>query len=202
MPFRAPFLRYDEIRNRAEAFLAQYQPMRAIPVPIERIVESHFGIDIVPVPGLQEAFDVVAYITQDLREIRVDEFVYLRRHNRYRFSLAHELAHRVLHADVFGELSFTDIAGWKRLMVGSIPEQQYSYLEFHANSFAGLALVPPAELREAFHDFLEEGQEHGIEFDEPDTGAREAAEAHIAKLFEVSSDVVHRRIEKDRLWHD
>ena len=43
-------------------------------------------------------------------------------------------------------------------------------------------------------------QEHGVEFVEPGTGAREAAEAHLATVFEVSADVIHKHVELDELW--
>ena len=80
MAFKALFLRYDDLRNRAEEFLAIYNPDRTIPVPIEEIIEFQFGMDIVPMP-------VVAYLSQDLKEIRVDEFVQRNRPSRYRLSL-------------------------------------------------------------------------------------------------------------------
>ena len=89
MAFKAPYLSKEELRQRAERFLADHHPSRTIPVPIEFIVESRFAMDIVQVPGLQAEFDVVAFVTKDLREIRVDEYIYLNRPNRYRFSLAH-----------------------------------------------------------------------------------------------------------------
>jgi hypothetical protein len=200
--FKAPFLRYVDLRRRAEAFLAEHHPTRMIPVPIERIVESRFGIDIVPVPGLQDGFDTVAYLTHDLTEIRVDEYVYLRRPNRYRFSLAHELGHRILRAEIYEQLACKTIDEWKHVLMHVIPEDQYRFLDFHANSFAGLVLVPSDKLRDAFFAFVEEGQKHDIDFDDEGTGAREAAEDHIAKLFEVSPDVIHRRIEYDALWHE
>jgi len=56
-------------------------------------------------------------------------------------------------------------------------------------------------LREAFFDFVEAGQRQGVDFDEAGTGAREVVEEHIAKRFQVSPEVVHRRIERDGLWH-
>jgi len=199
--FKAPFLRYDDLRLRAEEFLAQYHPSRTIPVSIEQIVDVKLGIDIVPMPGLAN-FDVVAYLSQDMKEIRVDEFVQRARPNRYRFSLAHELAHKLLHADVFRELRFTDIAGWKNLIANEIPDDQYGYLEFQASSLAGLILVPRAELRSAFFDFVEPAQEQGVDFDDAGSGARDAVEGQIARLFEVSSAVVHRRVEYDKLWHE
>lgn len=63
MAFKAPYLSKDELRQRAERFLERHNPNLAIPVPIEFIVESDFSMDIVPVPGLQAGFDVVAFIT-------------------------------------------------------------------------------------------------------------------------------------------
>jgi hypothetical protein len=200
MAFKAPFFRYEDLRRYAEAFLAEHHPMRRIPVPIEQIVDVQLGIDIVPVPGLG-TFDTVAYISHDLTEIRVDEFVYRHRPNRYRFSLAHEVGHRELHADIYRQFAFSDVASWKHVMTNVIPLEQYRYLESHANSFAGLVLAPAAELREAFFDYVEKGQAHEIDFDEPGTGARELVEEHLATIFEVSAEVIHKRIEFDTLWH-
>ena len=86
-------------------------------------------------------------------------------------------------------------------MTDTIPVDQYRYLEYHANCFAGLVLVPPDKLRETFFDYVEEAQEKGIDFDEPGTGAREVVEEQIAIDFEVSAEVIHKRIEADKLWH-
>ena len=73
MSFQAAYLSKEDLRKQAEQFLAEYNPKRQIPVPIELIVEARFETDIVPIPGLQVGFDVVAFITKDMREIRVDE---------------------------------------------------------------------------------------------------------------------------------
>ena len=56
---------------------------------------------------------MVAYITHDRKEIRVDQYVLESRENRYRFSLAHEVGHLVLHPDLFEYLHFDNIAAWK-----------------------------------------------------------------------------------------
>ena len=200
MVFKAPFFRYEDLRRHAEDFLSKHHPSRSIPVPIEEIVDIILEIDIVPMPGLSN-FDTVAYISPDLTEIRVDEFVYNNRPNRYRFSLAHEIGHRELHADIFRQFEFSDVASWKCFMTDAIPLEQYRYMEFHANSFAGLILVPAAEIRTKFFDFVEPAQTGGIDFDEPGTGAREYVEEQIAEIFEVSAEVIHKRIEFDDLWH-
>lgn len=200
MSFKGPYISKDELRLRAEQFLAEHHPQRTIPVPIEWIIESRFGMDIVPVPGLQKAFDVVAFVTKDLREIRVDEYVYSHRPNRYRFSLAHELAHRILHPELWEEFDFRDIHSWKRLVTESLPEREYAFIEFHANFFAGLILVPPEELRAQFNECLDEVRQAGIDPSDEATGARRIIEMRIGRHFQVSSEVVHRRIEADDLW--
>jgi hypothetical protein len=71
----APYLPYDKLRVVAADFHEQHHPSGEIPIPIERIIEFRFQLDIVPVPGIQDEFDVDAYITSDLREIRVDRFI-------------------------------------------------------------------------------------------------------------------------------
>ena len=198
MCIRAPFWNYDDLRARAEDFLGKHNPDRVIPVPIEQIVEAQFQMDIVPVPGLQQGFDTVSYLTADLQEIRVDEFVFTSRLNRYRFSLAHELGHRILHRDIFEQLAFDDIDSWKRMMRQRIPEKEYRFLEFHANSFAGLVLVPQQELAAAFAETIETFRGMGFsEFGDP---VRDYVEASIAERFVVSPEVIHRRVERDDSW--
>ena len=202
MPFKAPYSSKDELRQRAEQFLERHNPHRTIPVPIELIIESDFAMDIVPIPGLQAGFDVVAFITKDMSEIRVDEYVYLNRLNRYRFSLAHELAHRIFHSDLWREVTFHDIESWKVVIEESIPEREYSFIEFHANFFAGLVLAPPPELREQFVACFELAKRHGLDPMDEATGAKDVIESKIARHFKVSRDVVHRRIEADNLWEE
>ena len=142
--FKAPYFSKDALAEQAEAFLRRHHPSRSLPVPIEHIVES-MGIDIVPVPNLQLSCEVDAYTTSDLKEIVVEEFVYLQRPGRYRFSLAHETGHIWLHGDLFRSLTFNSAHEWKTF-VNSIPERDYGFLEFHANEFAGHVLVPRTEL--------------------------------------------------------
>jgi hypothetical protein len=71
-----PFLSYDDLRRRARDFLHTYHPSGTIPVPIEEIVEFEYEIDIIPVPGLHNAFEVDGFISSNLKAITVDAFVY------------------------------------------------------------------------------------------------------------------------------
>ena len=200
MHIEAPYLSNDDLHRKAKSFLDEHHPDQSIPVPIEEIVEFVFRMDIVPIPGLQEFFDTVAFISKDLTEIRVDKYVMEHRLNRYRFSLAHELAHRVLHKDVFSHVEFKDISGWKKAMADRMPEKEYRFLEWHANSFAGLVLVPTSQLQDAFSDAIKTAQDNGLDCNDIGGTAQDVVESYIARKFAVSAAVCHRRIEADRLW--
>ncbi len=200
MGLKAPFYKYDDIRRKAELFLAEHNPSGEIPVPIERIVEIHFEMDIVPEPGLHQHFDIDSYISCDLTEIRVDDFVYQSRPGRYRFSLCHELGHRVLHQDVYASLDFSTISEWKDMMKNAIPEREYRFLEWQANSFAGLVLVDRETLSAKYEEACRMVQEHGMSPNEDSEVFRDAVAEFVAGHFVVSPAVVTRRLECDGVW--
>ncbi len=197
---KAPFLRYDDIRPKAAGFLSQYNPLGEVPVPVERIVELHFEMDIVPEPGLHQNFDIDSYISHDLTEIRVDDFVYQSRPGRYRFSLCHELGHRVLHREVYAALHFRTISEWKDVMTNAIPERDYRLLEWQASSFAGLVLVPSEDLAEKYEEAGRMVEDHGLSPSTDSDVFRDAVSEYIARYFGVSSAVVARRLQDDGVW--
>ena len=138
---KVPQLSYEQIRQYAEAFLTTHHPFRHIPIPIEKIVEFRLQIDIVPLPGLEDAFGVVGFTSSDLREISVDQYVYEHQPGRYRFTLAHEVGHVMLHANLFKSQRFRNIEDWKKL-IKKLPEFEYRSLKWQAYSFGGLVLAP------------------------------------------------------------
>ncbi len=73
---KAPYYSYDDLRRQADKFLAAYHPTGTITVPIEQIVEFQFRIDIVPTAGLHQLLETDGFITSDLREFWVDQFIY------------------------------------------------------------------------------------------------------------------------------
>ena len=194
-----PYISKPDLAARAESFLAEHNPDRKIPVPIESIVESQFKMDIVPVPGLRN-FDVDAYLSQDQQEIWVDEYVYENRENRYRFSLAHELAHRILHGELWKNFTFDDVEGWVHGIKNLIGNKEYGLLEWQANFLAGIVLAPTVELGEVFDETRERWTRAEIAV--LDDAARDIIEGYIARHFVVSTAVVHRRLEHERLWED
>lgn len=125
--FEAPFLPRETLEARAEGFLASAGALDGLPIPIEMILERS-GVDIVPVPGLQSGYDIDGYLSADLSTISVDEYVYLHRPTRYRFTLAHEAGHRVLHGDLYRSFRFRSLHEWKDF-VASITDREWGLLE-------------------------------------------------------------------------
>lgn len=191
MSLNVPHLTYNQLRATAEAFLKRYHPSRKIPIPIEQIIEFQMRLDIVPLPGLLEAYDVDGFTSSDLSEISVDQFVYEHRPSRYRFTLAHEVGHVALHADLFKAHRFRGIEAWKRFLMG-VPELDYTRLEWQAYSFGGLVLVPgdvlQQELKMAAKQVKAQGLSKETDF------AKALMTDMVATRFGVSSEVIERRL--------
>jgi hypothetical protein len=198
--FRPAILSYDDLRRRAEEFLEEFHGERTLPVPIEEIVEFDFELEIIPLEGILDDLEVDAFLTSDLKRLYVDAFVMKHRYRRFRFSLAHELAHYELHRPLYEEARIASVRDWQ-LLQDSISEEDYAWFEFQANSFAGLVLVPGEELRGQFEAATRAARQAGLS---EATLSSEAGKAHIARWlagqFEASEQVIEKRMEKDGLW--
>lgn len=180
--------------------LAEHNPSKLIPVPIEEIVEFAFGIEIVPLPSLQIAYDIDSFISNDLSQIWVDQAVLESRSpNRYRFSLAHELSHVVLHKGVISEMKFSSCEEWVKLMQG-IPELEWDWLEYQAYTLAGLILVPRYALNSKLNEALEIARKQGARVMEAPDEAEPFICEWIGRQFAVSGQVIQKRLKKDDLW--
>jgi hypothetical protein len=193
---KVPIYRYEDLRRKADEFLEQHHPSGTIPLPIEEIVEFNFGINIVPVLGLQREFEVEGFTSGDMKDIYVDEYVYTDRPTRYRFTLAHEIGHIVLHSHLFAKHRFTSMRGWQEF-INSMTEEQHSWLEYQGYAFGGLILVPGEKLVKSTAEWTKKIKEKGILMEKNWDFTWELIIEHVAKAFLVSPDVVEKRIEKD-----
>jgi hypothetical protein len=193
-----PHLPYDTIRARADEFAARYHPRGTIPVPIEAIVELQLRLDIVPVPGLRHHFEIDGFTTSDGREIHVDERAAEDYPARYHFTLAHEVGHLELHRWAYTPGAFTTVRGWKDYL-NSLPVDVASRLEIQAHCFAGLLLVPQGALVREVDAAVGQINDAGHRLVDLWYEAWPRIEAVVAKTFCVSTEVVHRRIEYDKL---
>lgn len=196
MTIKAPFLPYDSLRKVASEFLRQYHPAGTIPIPIDAIIDFRFQMEIVPIPGLLASYQIDSSISNDLTTIYIDEFVFKKRPTRYRFSLAHELSHKLIHAELFRQISFTDFSDWKETM-NSIPAREYGWIESQAYSLAGLILVPSAPLAASYRTAEESAATAGISLRGMDADAAKIVAAAIGKEFEVSGEVIRKRLRFD-----
>ena len=157
-----PFKNHDHIKKIAAEFLHKHHPKDTYPVPIEDIIELQLGIDIIPIPGLHEIIEIDGFISSDLSNISVDDYVYKHRQGRYRFTLAHEIGHAVMHEGVYKNHEFGTTSQWKDFME-AFPEKEWSWLEWQANQFAGLILVPGHHLQKRIKYYEKQIKAIGIE---------------------------------------
>jgi len=202
---KVKFLSYEQIAEHASEFIKTFKYEGIIPVPIERIIDRDLKINIVPFPNLFKAFDINAITSSELRTIYVDEYLYTNLERAYRFTLAHELGHIVLHKDFYRSINIKGLTDWKKFIVG-VEEKEYQYLELQANNFGGLLLVPQKELTEHFDMQLKALIRSSIlkrfsGLDRPDyvdITLKIIAEK-LVDVFEVSAQVIRIRLEKSNL---
>ena len=198
-----PYLEYEDIRQGANVFLGRYYPAKSIPLPIERIVEQNLQLDIVPIPNLLKDHRVDGFIKSNGREIVIDEFICDRRPARYRFTLAHEVGHLQMHLGLFTKVGIGRVQDWIAFW-NDLSEKSRRYLEWQANAFAGLVLVPgehlESEIRSWVGKFSREiiiARNAKISEESIEDQLRKAISDQICLRFEVSPEVINRRIDKE-----
>ncbi|HXG60638.1 MAG TPA: ImmA/IrrE family metallo-endopeptidase [Planctomycetota bacterium] len=193
-----PVLSYNAIAREANNFLRQHHPSGSIPIPIEEIIDLKLKLDIFPMPGLLKSIDIDGFTTSDLKCICVDEFVYSSRPTRYRFTLAHELGHIILHQKIFELAKFRTVAEWKRFYK-NIPEEDRGWLEYQAYAFGGLVLVPSAALGPEFEKCVATVKRKGGALLKDAEVTQYFVEDCLADVFQVSREVISKRLVKDGL---
>jgi hypothetical protein len=187
----------EELEAIAQKFLREHHPTLELPIPIEEIVEFELGLDIVPVPNLFRDFRVEGWLSHNEQAIYVDERQCEEMETRYRFSLAHEVGHLLLHSDLYREVELRSFEDWLAFQDTLDPELRDS-LEWQARSLAGRILVPTEPLLreaqarlEAVKDRLPRGVKAEVLF------GRLAIP--LADTFNVHEEVVRIRLSGDRI---
>jgi len=83
--------------------------------------------------------------------------------------------------------------------MGKISDEEHRWFESHAYAFAGLVLVPGDDLQRYLTKTMEWIQRRGIFSETHREFAWDWIEDALAEQFSVSREVIHRRMDKDRL---
>lgn len=133
-----------ELEAVAAAFLKTSLKCSGCKVLIEEMLEAH-GYDIIPVQGLSKYAE--AYVPRKAGILFVDENQQLSQPLRYRFTIAEELAHCLIHHRIFKGKSFSEI----RTIYSTISDNDYQDLERNAKYLAAALLMPKTTFIEQFN---------------------------------------------------
>lgn len=135
-----------ELQQHADRILASAFPSGfTIPIKIENIA-YHLDLDVWPVPGLRRSCDVIGTLYRDETGtywVVVDEHMMDHHENRYRFTVAEEIAHFVLHREAIDQAR--DIAG--AIALQRRLTSRYRFTESNARRLAAELLMPRRALR-------------------------------------------------------
>jgi Zn-dependent peptidase ImmA (M78 family) len=161
------------------------------------------GINIIPVESLQNHCDMEGFISKDYNYIYVDKFLYAddRYYKRVRFTIAHEIGHYVLHRSMIDNQKFNDEEEWMRFRMG-LNDETLGWFETQASEFAGRLLVPVDPLIEEFRSKRESILKKYSTWDSKplsDDDLFSMVAPMICRGFDVSSDVIERRLRKENI---
>jgi Zn-dependent peptidase ImmA (M78 family) len=192
---------YDELRIVAEHFLADHHPGGTIPVPVEEIIEFRLGLNIIPMPGLRRSFDIDGYVSKSLRDISVDQYIQESRSDYYRYVLAHELSHILVHGEIISRFDFDSIEAWKAAIIGIAKEERAVY-DGQAHELGTLILVPTVELTAEFERDRKRFEQKGLTLTQvaATERGRIIVEDDLARRFDVPRFVITDRTNRGGLW--
>lgn len=182
---RIPYLSREKIEEKTEEVLKECWS-GDFPVDVEMICDN-LRIGILPIPGLSKTFRVDAFISADFKSIYVDKCEFEKNSNRYRFSVAHELGHYILHQK-YCPSSAKDLKAWFEIFNKFVN----NYAEFQANHFAGSLLVPELELIRVLNDEFDGSFIKNYWY--ASINEKSMVLMRLRKHFSVSDEVIARRI--------
>jgi hypothetical protein len=200
-----PNLPLSEIWGRADSFRDGLgHEFAHPPLDIVYVADVVLNLDFIPLDGLWDDLQIDAALTADLKGIYVDAKTFadsesLEKTNpwvekRFRFSIAHEIGHYELHADIIRGLSFVseaDYLVWVRNRIGK--------MEFQAHEFAGRLLVPPKILFEEYDRIQKDFSKKHPDW-RRQSGTRELIAKKLAPRFGVNEQVIDKRLDREGIW--
>jgi hypothetical protein len=198
MRLEVPHLTYSDIGKKAQEFLSQYHSSLELPIPIETIIDVQIGLNIVPFPNLYRDHRLSGYLSSDRTAIFVDEMQSDQYEEKYRYTLAHELGHYVLHKSCYDNLPFRstdEYVNWRE----SITNEEISWFETHGDWFAGHVLVPTCHLETVCRKVIAKHQNTFAKFKKIPEDFWSYVSNEVATYFEVNPPVVEIWIKKENI---
>ncbi len=135
--------------------------------------------------------------------IYVDDFIFQHRPYRYRFTLAHEIGHFVIHKDIIENVHPNSVDKWKDFIL-EIDEEKYDWLKWQAYTFGGLLLVPrryllqhAKEQLKILRSKIKIVKARSIPKDSYQEYVINAIASKLVDVYDVSKDVLDKRITKE-----
>lgn len=176
---------YQQIENIVEKIRKEKDPKRSVPVDVELLAEEY--VDIIPVHSLLRTHGIDGWLSANRSSIYVDSERWGQNTPRNRFSVAHELGHYFLHPEMYRSARFSSAQEWRDFM-RSIPASMRAERDIEANNFAGLLLVPTAELRQRLEFYCDCAKAFNWDSAQP------YVYSAVARDFIVSPEVIEIRV--------
>lgn len=188
----------EELRNKHE-ILSQNPP-----IPIIEFVEFILELFVVPVARLQYQTDLDGFISKDVNSLYIDQDLYMskKQENRLRFTFAHEVGHLVLHKQQIENAPFNSKDEWLQFRA-NLKEEYDSWFEWQAHEFAGRLLVPKIDLITEIENLKDKIEQfRGVSINKDEEMIKDAVAKIICGKFQVSDQVIYRRINSENIWDD
>lgn len=149
--------KYAQLKDISEDFIRNNNiKIKALPTDIELLIEKS-GIIIESINDLLKEFSVKGLVTKDVKnrgkiKIFIDSKHYEEDEFEYKFTLAEELAHSLLHIDLYDNIN--DVENYIRIYK-SISEEDYRKYEQQARNLASFLLLPEKEFNKYVLDYID-----------------------------------------------
>lgn len=188
-----PYIDDDKIYHLADNFLLTHHPSLSIPIPIEQIIEIKIGLNIFPIKDLESGCGIDGSLSNDFKTILIDEYVFEKSIQRARFTLAHEIAHYILHKEIFIKSGGFNTKNGFIDFQNNLGEKDYKRMEIQAYRFAEEILFPKAVLEGVIQQNIKDlgGLDSLIPID------FEKITTSVSKKFDVSYKAAVNKVSRD-----
>ncbi len=171
------------------------------PFDVEGFLWKEYGYKLIPSSDLERGCEVDTALICCKKIIRIDEKIYNNQYLRARFSMAHELAHLVLHEEyiefVVSKLNQASKTDEYKAIIQSLSENESKRAEFQAHYLGGAILAPKDVLDKKIRELIKNGSWGENEY--LDEAQRDAIYKQLGEFFEMTKSAIVKRLVKSQL---